>query len=440
MRTTGDRKEYDVVIVGGGMVGATLACALAAQPATATLSVLIVDAQPMPTRAGAAAHISFDSRSTALSAASRNILQRLDLWEQIAPGACAIGDIHVSDHGRFGSTRLSATDFSVEALGYVVENAAFGAALAERLQALPRCELHAPGRVVDASPIDGGMRVTIESMTGGEESSCDSEREAGLTPIETKLLVIAEGGRSPLCDRLGIVRSREDYGQHALIANVGLSQSHEGVAFERFTNTGPLAMLPLLPVDGEQRASLVWTLAADEAEEYATASDAVLLSRLQEKFGWRLGRLSRVGARAVYPLSLRVAQEQVRPGLVLLGNVAHTLHPVAGQGMNLSLRDIEALVAVLADAAAADRPGAQEAEGPAGASTDSGIGSMQTLLRYTEAREEDQALMIGVTDGLTKLFSSDARSKVLLRKTGLLSLDLIPALKRSFGARAMGFD
>jgi 2-octaprenyl-6-methoxyphenol hydroxylase len=166
----------------------------------------------------------------------------------------------------------------------------------------------------------------------------------------------------------------------------------------------------------------VWTLGADDSEYYAALDDAELLARLQEKFGGRLGRLKRIGSRALYPLSLRVAQEQIRPGLVLLGNVAHTLHPVAGQGMNLSLRDIEALVEALSDI------------------QDEGLGSMATLQRYLAAREADQSLMISVTDGLTKLFSSDAQTKVWLRKAGLLSIDLIPALKKTFGARAMGFD
>ena len=407
------KQEYDIVIVGGGMVGATLACALAARDASSALSVLIVDAQ-MPAhksnKAGSNERekASFDSRSTALSSSSKLILERFGLWPQLSAGVCPIKQIHVSDQGRFGATKLNSDDFGVPALGYVVENAAFGAALKATLAQLPRCTMIAPARVTSATPSATGMDIELDS--------------AEPSRVAAKLLVIAEGGASPLCNQLGIMRSNEDYGQHALIANVGLSQSHKGVAFERFTNSGPLAMLPLLPVEGEPRASLVWTLGADDSEYYAALDDAELLARLQEKFGGRLGRLKRIGSRALYPLSLRVAQEQIRPGLVLLGNVAHTLHPVAGQGMNLSLRDIEALVEAL--------NGIQ----------DEGLGSMATLQRYLAAREADQSLMISVTDGLTKLFSSDAQAKVWLRKAGLLSIDLIPALKKTFGARAMGFE
>ena len=413
------KQEYDIVIVGGGMVGATLACALAAHDASSALSVLIVDAQ-MPVHKSNKAgsneleKVSFDSRSTALSSSSKLILERFGLWPQLSAGVCPIKQIHVSDQGRFGATKLDSVDFGVPALGYVVENAAFGAALKATLAQLPCCTMFAPACVTSATPSATGMDIELDS---GEAGVSDEPSR-----VAAKLLVIAEGGASPLCNQLGIMRSSEDYGQQALIANVGLSQSHAGVAFERFTNTGPLAMLPLLPVDGEPRASLVWTLDAAESEDYAALEDAELLARLQEKFGGRLGRLKRIGSRALYPLSLRVAQEQVRPGLVLLGNVAHTLHPVAGQGMNLSLRDIEALVEAL--------NGIQDED----------LGSMATLQSYLAAREADQSLMISVTDGLTKLFSSDAQAKVWLRKAGLLSIELIPALKKTFGARAMGFE
>ena len=403
------KTQYDVVIVGGGMVGATLACALNASSATHNLSVLIVDAQPQSDASNAAPHPSFDSRSTALSAASRGILERIGLWQSVQSSACPIEAIQVSDKGRLGSTKLAREDYGVPALGYVVENAAFGAALSAQLKAAEHSELLAPARVTAATPVDGGMRVAVEGEGG-------DTRE-----VTAKLLVVAEGGRSPLCAQLGIARSQHDYGQHALIANVGLTQPHNGVAYERFTATGPLAMLPLIAADSAQRSSLVWTLDASEAQDAAAMDDAALLERLQQAFGWRLGRLGRIGARAIYPLSLQVAQEQVRPHLVLLGNVAHTLHPVAGQGMNLSLRDIEALVETLAT------PTLE-------------LGSMTMLTRYSQAREADQNLMIGVTDGLTKLFSSDAQAKVWLRKAGLLSLDLIPALKTRFGARAMGFE
>ena len=412
------QQNYDVLIVGGGMVGATLGCALAANPATAQLSVLIVDTQPSPSVDTAApTHLSFDSRSTALSAASRNLLEAFDLWGAVQEGASPIQRIHVSDQGRFGRTTLDREEFSESALGYVVENAVFGSALATRLDSLAQCSVCAPATVQSAVPIESGMRVELQQ---------DSSEQ--LSIVETKLLVIAEGGRSSLCEQLGIARTSHDYGQHALIANVALSQPHEGVAYERFTNTGPLALLPLLPVEGESRASLVWTLAAEEAQAISELKDEQLLARLQEKFGWRLGRFVRIGARAIYPLRLQLAQEQIRPHTVLLGNVAHTLHPVAGQGMNLSLRDIDALVKELAAAVNSESVASHD------------IGSMALLQRYVDERQGDQGLMVAATDGLTKLFSSDAQAKVWLRKAGLLSIELLPTLKTRFGTRAMGFD
>lgn len=419
--STALQKNYDVLIVGGGMVGTTLACALAANPATAQLSVLVVETQPLPSAPiQHTAHRSFDSRSTALSAASRGLLQRFGLWDSVSGGACAIQRIHVSDQGRFGKTTLDREDYSESALGYVVENAVFGTALAEKLRSLAQCHVCAPAAVLSAAPFDGGMRVEVRQ--GGNDETCE---------VTTKLLVVAEGGRSALCDQLGITRSSHDYQQHALIANVGLSRPHGGVAYERFTTTGPLALLPLLPAEGgEPRASLVWTLAGDEAQAVSELEDEELLARLQEKFGWRLGRFARIGARAIYPLRLQLAQEQIRPHTVLLGNVAHTLHPVAGQGMNLSLRDIDALVTSLATAEAPNRSDGSQNE----------LGSMMQLQRYLNAREGDQDLMVAATDGLTKLFSSDAQAKVWLRKAGLVSLELLPSLKSRFGARAMGYD
>jgi len=235
-------------------------------------------------------------------------------------------------------------------------------------------------------------------------------------------VVLADGGRSPLCSQLGIGRDVEDYDQHALIANIQFQLPHNNQAFERFTDTGPLAVLPLSSHEGKNRASLVWTISDTQAEEYAGFNQFELINKLQERFGDRLGQISKIGELSSYPLSLVTVKEQIRPGLALLGNAAHTLHPVAGQGFNLALRDASALVQSLVRA---------QHQGTA-------FGDMKVLQHYLNSQAKDQQQAILATDTLVRLFSNSSISKSLLRKVGLLSLELVPGFKQSFAKRAMG--
>lgn len=212
------------------------------------------------------------------------------------------------------------------------------------------------------------------------------------------------------------------YEQTALIANIAFSDPHGHVAYERFTDSGPLAVLPLASFEGENRGALVWTVPSAEASQVLALPDAAFLHALQERFGQRLGQFTRVGTRALYPLSLSVAKEQVRPGLVLLGNVAHSLHPVAGQGLNLALRDAEALSLSLSQARRDGLP----------------LGAMSVLQCYQERQGRDQALTIYFSHNMTRLFSSQHPALVWARKCGLFSIDLVPPLKRGFARQAMG--
>lgn len=397
--------HYDIVVVGAGMVGASFSNLLAQTLGNDCYSILAVEAV-LPQ---AGEQPSFDARSTALSFGSRKIFTRMQAWEELADVVTAIREIQVSDQGHFGAVKMSHEEHGQEALGYVIENRQLGKVLNPMLQESPAIDYLAPASIVDIEPLAEGMDLTIDNS--GQQQK-----------LTAGLVVLADGGRSPICSKLGIEQQRKDYGQKALIANIAFSKPHGNIAFERFTDSGPLAVLPLPDYDGQHRGALVWTLAAAEADEMLAASDVQLLASLGERFGRRLGELTDIGQRAAYPLSLSVAREAIRPNLVLLGNVAHTLHPVAGQGLNLALRACDNLVQTLAEAR-------HQSLAP---------GSMAVLQRYQAERESDQRAAITLTDQMIGWFSSSRPERVLARKAGLLAIDLVPGLRRGFARQAMG--
>lgn len=357
-------ERRDIVIAGGGMVGISLALQLAARLPDET-RIALVEGFPLPPAEGGKApsyHPSFDARSTALSYSSRLIYDGLGIWEALAEWLCPIETIHVSSRGRFGSSLLKATDYGWPALGYVVENAWLGRSLIAALRAQDRVELINPAKVVGAEARGSGQRLHLEG-------------EAPET-LDTELLVVADGAGSGLRENLGVGVDEKPYRQSAVIANVASAEPHRGCAFERFTDEGPLAMLPLLGVAGsEHRSALVWTLPPERAAELAACDQDVFLAELKNRFGYRLGRLTQVGERHSYPLSLVKSEEQVRQGMVVMGNAAHALHPVAGQGFNLALRDVAALAEVL-------RAGMEEGLAP---------GDLGLLGRYQASQAADQA-------------------------------------------------
>lgn len=399
--------RYDIAVIGAGMVGASFALALCDRLGR-EISVLVVEATHSdPDQSGSP---SFDDRSTALSFGSRQILDRMGIWEPLQDSVTAIDRIHVSDRGHFGSARLSSRTEGVAALGYVVENRRFGQVLNSALHESSEIELFAPAKVESIEPIPSGMRLGLAS------------EEQGFSSVEASLVVLADGGRSPICRQLGIVTDREQYGQQAIIANIAFEKPHDNVAYERFTDTGPLAILPLSPLHGENRGALVWTVPEADAKGFMAQGDEQIKEKLQQRFGFRLGRITRIGQRFCYPLSLQIAREQVRPGLVLLGNVAHTLHPVAGQGFNLALRDADVLAAVVAEAL----------------DCDSDPGAMQVLQKFLQQQQKDQSRTIGFSHYLTRLFSNNRSSLVWARKFGLASIDMLPLVKHEFARSAMG--
>ena len=407
--STTDVPHYDVVIVGAGMVGASLALALMHAQQQHALRVLLVEASPIHS-SSPVVQPGFDARSTVLSAGTVSYFRELGLWTALQAAATPIRKIHVSDQGRFGSVKLDAADEQVDALGHVVENVDLGRALNAALLAAPALEVRAPVSVAKLVPDIAGMRLQLRD--GG-----------GVCDITASLVVLAEGGRSGLPAQLGIAHREERYGQCAVIANVAFTKAHDHVAYERFTPKGPLALLPLADREGAHRAALVWTHPEAEAEAIVTLDDAAFSARLQQDFGGRMGMFTRIGKRALYPLALQVADEQIRPGLVLLGNVAHTLHPVAGQGFNLALRDTMMLAGNIRESRRLHQnPGAYE-----------------RLQEYSRAVQRDQSFTIAFSDYMTRLFSSNNRILALVRQFGMASVDLVPPLKHQLSRQAMGF-
>ncbi|AQZ96747.1 2-octaprenyl-6-methoxyphenyl hydroxylase [Halopseudomonas phragmitis] len=381
------------------MVGASLALALQECARARGWRLRLIEAQPP--RAGGW-QPSYDARSTALSQGSRQLFERLGVWARLAERVEPIRQIHVSDRGHPGVARIDAAREGVPALGYVVENAWLGEVLLGALDT-EVVEWLAPASATAARAVPGGYQLDLQTADGAQT-------------LETELLVVADGGRSGLLESLGIHRQVSAYGQTAIIANISTSKAHAGVAFERFTDSGPLALLPL----SGQRSALVWTQPRDQADEVMGLVDEDFLARLQDAFGFRLGALTRVGERHAYPLSLSEAQEQVRPHLVVLGNAAHSLHPIAGQGFNLSLRDTLALADCLSR------------------ETERQPGDLTVLQGYLQRQQLDQRLTVAFSDQLTRLFSNRQPLLTAGRNLGLLGLDILPPAKRLLARQAMG--
>jgi len=399
--------EFDIAIIGGGMVGNSLASLLASsQP---QLRIALIEAQPFAQVDEIYFQTSFDARSTALSYGTAAILRELGLWKLLQQHITPIAQVHVSDRGHLLGSVIDAQENNLDAVGYVVENAWLGKVLLGHVRAQNNIQCFASSTVTALSPQQDGALLSVNT---------DTQEFV----IKTALAVIADGGDSPLRKALGIGTHVRAYGQTAIITNVEFSEPHHGIAFERFTADGPVALLPLGESNAAQQSALVWTLPAAQADEIVALSDAEFLVQLQDRFGFRVGRFNRVAKRYAYPLQLVVAEEQVRSHLVLLGNAAHFLHPVAGQGFNLALRDCACLVETLREAV-------EKNKSP---------GDLTVLQNYLDKQALDQQLTIEFSDKLVRLFSSDQLPLIAIRHLGLLSLESIPLIKNEFIAQTMG--
>jgi len=385
--------KYDIVIAGGGMIGTSLALALA----PLSLRVAVVEAVPR----AAVEQPSFDDRSTALSRSTQRMFAAMGLWDDIAAAATAVKKIHVSDQGRFGFSHIDAEEQNVEALGHVVINRVLGSVLQNALDDLPDVDIICPAKISAARVAPDSATVTVQHENG------DSAE------LQCRLLVAADGARSGVRDMLGITASHKAYGQCAIVGNLLSEKSLQNCAYERFTQHGPLAMLPI--TDG--RTGFVWTVAEDDAARILELDDGAFLDELQDAFGYRLGTFSRVGKRAAYPLHLSKAMRLTATRSVLVGNAAHGLHPVAAQGFNLGLRDVAALCDCIAGY---------------------DLDDAELLDSYAAWRKADQGKLVGFTDGLVQLFSSNRRSVRALRSVGMLGFDVVPGVRSLFAKHTMG--
>lgn len=381
--------DFDLLIVGGGLVGASLACALRGTG----LSIGLIEAVPM-----AQAAADGESRALALAYGSRRLFERFDVWEAIGRREITpIERIHVSDRGHFGCARLAAADVGLDALGYVVAAHDLAAALYEPLTGHERITLFCPA-VVEVVAIDEHQaHVTIR-------------RDGRAETLSARLVVAADGASSPVREMVGIRVVRTDYGQAAVVARANIERPHLNTAYERFTDSGPLAVLPT----GTDRCTVVWSARTDDADAILGWDDATFRDRLQERFGDRLGRFDHIGPRRRYSLALTRAAEPVRPRLALIGNAAHTVHPVAGQGFNLGLRDVAVLAEILIEACALRRD----------------PGDPALLQRYVERRQGDTGTTTAFTHSLIRVFSNDYFPLSALRGAALVAVDLLPPLKR----------
>ncbi|MCP0915896.1 2-octaprenyl-6-methoxyphenyl hydroxylase [Acinetobacter indicus] len=398
--------QQEVIIVGGGMVGLSLALMLA----KANIAVKLLEAIQYPNYDDANLapyHSSFDARNSALSRRSVQIYQELGLWDALQEHAVPILEVHITEQGSFGKARLQAEQEKVESFGQVIENAWLGRVLLTQVRAEPLIEL-----------IDG---VKVTSLTQDTDLAyLEAQRGSEVLKLQSKL-VIAADGRDSFCRKaLGIGVDEHDYDQVAIVTTVQTSKPHNHVGFERFSPLGPLALLPL---PGEYRRSVVWPVKKGTEHEWlGEDNDQHFLNALQQTYGDRAGKFQKTGRRFSFPLSQVLAEKQAVGRVVLMGNAAHTIHPVAGQGFNLCMRDAYVLVRYLKEQLA------QQAD----------LGDAAMLQDYEKSRLTDQQRVIKFCDSVVRGFSNQNPVLKLLRNTGLIAFDTIPGIKPLVANYAMG--
>ena len=387
--------DFDIAIIGGGLVGASLALALRGSG----LRIAMVEAVDRQ----ASEQPSYDDRTLVLNRVSSQWLREADIWPLLAEAANPIQRIHVTAKGRFGQTHLSAERHGLSEFGFVVQAKRIGMAMLPLLAQADEVKTFCPARLEDIQIERDHARVIL-AEDGGSFSA--------------KLIVGADGAQSKVRQLMGLPAYEYDYHQTAIISNVSADRGHDHCAYERLTDTGPLALLP----HGPGRMGLVWSTAREQVDELIAMTENEFLAALQDRFGYRLGRFHRVGKRTAYPLKLIQAQECIAPRSLLIGNAAHTIHPVSAQGFNLGLRD----ALVLAKELLAAGPGADP-------------GNAQFLRHYQSLREEDQQETIRYTDTLVRLYRQPSLAFKALASASLLAHHWIPPLQKQLVNHAMGF-
>lgn len=390
--------QYDVLISGGGLVGGSLALTLQ----SSGLKIGLIELQTADQKQ----HSPAGERVLAISQGSQQLLEQCGLWQTVIDASEAIKSIQISDRGYLGKTRLTAQNEGVDALGYVLEARQLDLALVSMLEQ-STIDVIAPAKMIrmdNRNP--ASVAVTIEHMNGQQEIK------------HTRLLVAADGGNSSIRQQLDIHARQIDYDQTAIITRVNAQIPADGIAYERFTESGPLAFLPM----GWRNYSVVWTLQPEQAQRIMQLSEQDFIQQLQQTFGYRLGRLKLISKRHAFPLQLIHSKEMIAKRVALLGNAAHQLHPVAGQGFNLGLRDAACLANLLMQKS--------EPQNDPGRAT--------LLNQYAKARHLDHQHVINFTNNLIWLFSNDWGLLGHARSLGLMTLDRIPWLKHRVAKAAMG--
>ncbi|MGR8932811.1 MAG: 2-octaprenyl-6-methoxyphenyl hydroxylase [Gammaproteobacteria bacterium] len=388
--------DYDLIIAGSGLAGNCLALALH----ETGMRIAIVEAHSRTQRRDSA----LGDRALALAKGTVRLLEALNVWQGVAHLATPIEHIHVSDQGHFGKTRLSARQERIDALGYVIvarDLEEHVADLAAQTSVKPFC----PARIVGLMP--GKQQISVALDHGSVKSD-----------FTAHLIVGADGGQSSVRRLLHIGRKNTDYGQSALVTTVSTELPNNSIAFERFTASGPLALLPL----GKHRCAVVWSRRPEDAAALLAMSEAEFITQLQRCFGYKLGALQLAAPRHAFPLTLVQADQMVAGRAVLIGNAAHQLHPVAGQGFNLGLRDVAQLAEILQQRYVQSQD----------------IGAADFLADYAAIRQHDHNRVIGFTNSLVQLFSNTNAPVAAARNAGLTLLDQIPAAKSRLTRYAMG--
>jgi len=399
--------QQEVIIVGGGMVGLSLALMLA----KANIAVKLLEAIKYPNYDDANLapyHSSFDARNTALSRRTVQIYQKLGLWNALQEHATPILEVHITEQGSFGKARLKADQEKVESFGQVIENAWLGRVLLTQVREQALIEL-IDGVQVTSLKQDSDFAY-VEATRGGEYTHS----------LKSKLVIAADGRDSFCRQALGVGVDAHDYDQVAIVTTVQTSKPHHQVGFERFSHLGPLALLPL---PGEYRRSVVWPVQkGTEGEWLGDENDQHFLDALQKTYGDRAGKFQKTGKRFSFPLSQVLAEKQAIGRVILMGNAAHTIHPVAGQGFNLCMRDADVLMRYITEHIAKSDD----------------IGEPEMLKMYEQARLTDQQRVIKFCDSVVRGFSNQNPVLKLLRNTGLIAFDVIPGIKPLVANYAMG--
>ena len=406
-----ETQSSDVVIIGGGLAGLSMAAALSSLP----VNILIIEYaksainNSLKLKTSEKYSPSFDDRAIALSFASIKVLQNISvLSDADVNSLTCIEKIHVSDKGHLGMLRMTAAEIGEADLGKVIPAPLLG----EKLnQYIVRGDFAANIDVLDQS--------AVKSVQHQDDSVLlNVQQKEKISQVTTSLAVLADGGLSGIAEQMGLPASGTDYEQVAILANVEVDKMHLNTAYERFTDTGPVALLPLR----EREFKLVWTVSPQDQDNRMNCSDDEFLSALQNRFGFRAGRFCKVSRRAFYPMSSSARSQIVSGRVALIGNAAHSLHPIAGQGFNLGLRDVACLAEIIAEQFFQKKD----------------LGEVDALLRYQSQREHDINRTAGFTDKLVKTFSNSSVPLALFRTFGLLALDSHPQFKRDLMRKLMG--